>query len=176
MDPLSTISSVTSVIDIVARTTTALGALITDWKNAPAAILALSNEAADLTIVLDRLRDASLVARQVDAQRDAEVVSALDEQFRLARDALAELDALVSALRRRRGLTRRNEWILKKSAAARLQQRIRAVRSKINDIVLGYTMYGLFANADSINDTSNVTNSGRQHLALNLNSDLCTWA
>ena len=82
--------------------------LIRNWDNVPILILALSNEAADLAVVMNRTLDAGQAVRTYNPQRDSAFISALDAHLQKAQSHLTDMDALVDSLNSGKSFARRN--------------------------------------------------------------------
>jgi uncharacterized phage infection (PIP) family protein YhgE len=108
-DPFSTFSAALSVLDVSGHTLAKAIDLICNWKNAPALILALLNETANLNIVIDQIRDTRQTVQDHNKQHNTDFISALDAQLQKARDHLGELETLVDNLKCGKSIVRRNK-------------------------------------------------------------------
>jgi len=107
-------------------------------------ILALSNEVADISLVLDRVynaRQAPDGVSPLSSNRNTTYLAALDNQLEKARALLVELEALSTNLTKEKGLKTRITWILNQSNAEALKNQLIAARTKINEILLAYNTY-----------------------------------
>jgi len=143
-DPFSVFSSALSLIDIATRISASLLSIYSELKNAPMLILALSNEVADISLVLDRVynaRQAPDGVSPLSSNRNTTYLAALDNQLEKARALLVELEALSTNLTKEKGLKTRITWILNQSNAEALKNQLIAARTKINEILLAYNTY-----------------------------------
>jgi len=134
-------SSTISAIDIAVRASTKLGNLVVQWKNAPQIILAISNEVADLTVVLSRIQEAEGDLKRADARHNDEFLRSLNDQLHKAQQFLAELGTFIQDLDRSTSSKKKRRWVLKGSRAATLQRDLRNTRQKINELLLTYNVY-----------------------------------
>jgi hypothetical protein len=139
-EPFSIFTAAASLVDIVARTSKGLWRIYNDLHNAPALILVLSNEAADLGVILDLISDSKQSIQQQNAQQDAKVVAALDQQLQKARGLLNELDALANTLTSMILSKKRLKWVLKKRNALALKDQLKGVRRTLNEILFNYNV------------------------------------
>lgn len=139
-DPFSAFSAALSVLDVTGRTSAKLVDLVCNWKDAPALIVALSNETEDLKVVMDRIRDAGQTVQDRNMKNDTDFTFALGAQLQKARDHLGELETLVDDLKRGNSIVERGKWLLKKSIAAEIQTQLRDVRLRINELLLAHNV------------------------------------
>lgn len=141
MDPFSVFSSAISVLDIAIRASKALHGLYTELAEAPELILALSNETADISMVLSRVSEARKMLNRLDAPQNTAFLEALDRHILTAKVILSRLDILVTELHRQSGSVKRIKWCLRKNKAFTLKDELRAVRQRINEILITYNMW-----------------------------------
>lgn len=135
-DPFSVFSAAAGVLDIALRATKALHGLCSELREAPALILALSNETADVSVVLGRVDEAR--ANLARLERDKMFFVALDCHLTTARAVILRLEALISALQVRSGSIKRIKWCLRKNKASALKDDLRDVRQRINEILTAH--------------------------------------
>lgn len=139
MDPFSAFSSAISVLDIAIRASKALYGLYTELVGAPELILALSNETADISVVLGRVGEARKTLDRLDTLQNATFLAALDGHIFTAKVILSRLDILATELRSQTGSIKRVKWCLRKNKANGLKDELRAVRQRINEILVAHS-------------------------------------
>lgn len=93
------LSAAAGLADVSAKASLKLRGLVLDFKNAPTLILALSNEVAEISVVLDRVNESQRAVRSLsDSQHDAAFLTSLDSQLNNARAIIANLDSLTTVL------------------------------------------------------------------------------
>ncbi|KAK3386478.1 hypothetical protein B0H63DRAFT_540372 [Podospora didyma] len=138
-DPLSALSGIVSLIDITTRASASLHKLYMELKNAPTLILALANEIADLTVVLDRASGARDTLGRLDPAENAGFVTALSALLDKAKDILSRLEMLSKDLLRQKwSSVKRVKWSLTQSKATSLKNEVREVRIKMNEILIAH--------------------------------------
>jgi DNA repair exonuclease SbcCD ATPase subunit len=140
MDPLSVFATAATLLDITARTSGSLRNLYGQLKAAPALILALSNETADITVVLNRVADAKQTLDRLDKQQNAAFIASINNHLSEAKAVLSRLEALSNTLLKQEGSIKRIKWCLRSAQAATLKDEIRAVRQRINEILAAHTV------------------------------------
>jgi len=100
--------------------------------------LTLSNELADIAVVLARLDDTrkTLEADASNSPTDVEFLGALNDNLRKAGSLLQELEVLSNKLVVCSTRRKRIRWLLEKSKAAELQASLRDVRLRINELLV----------------------------------------
>ncbi|KAL8389064.1 hypothetical protein RB595_008815 [Gaeumannomyces hyphopodioides] len=140
-DPFSIAASAISLAAIAAHTSTVLSSLCSEVKNAPALVLALSNEVDDLKLVLDRVSTAtaSLTVPAVPAlgsASNATPESRLRDMLARAKGLLVELDILSRQLAGLDGTAQRIKWQFSKSKAESLKDRLRSTNGSLMHILV----------------------------------------
>jgi hypothetical protein len=139
-DPISCTASAATIFAFALRTCADLRALLSDLKNAPKLIMALSNEVADISVVLDRTSDVSLSLQGLTPERNAAFTTSLSRHLDSAAAILGKLDALVKSLQKGGTSINRVKWLLKKSDAVEIKSQLREVRLSINDLLVAYNV------------------------------------
>jgi hypothetical protein len=137
MDPLSITASLVSLLSFSGSCAKDLRKLIHTVRNAPTEILALTNELADLNVLLADLNNTSQAIERapVQSQADREFLIALAAQLAKADSKLMQLDSLASILSTRTSdgdaKFQRSIWLKKKSLAIRIQQELAEIRQSL---------------------------------------------
>ncbi|KAK3319029.1 ankyrin repeat-containing domain protein [Apodospora peruviana] len=113
-DPVSMLTGVGGLLALTVRTSSSLHKIYGKLKNGPLLIIALSNEIADLSLVLDRVNSAKETLERLDPAENAAFITALDGQLDKARGTLQETEATA------------------------LKDEVRDVRHRINDILIAH--------------------------------------
>ncbi len=136
-EPFSILAGAAGVADVAAKTLSKLRELVSEFKIVPALILALSNEVAEIRVVLERVEDSRQAVESAGgAQPDSAFLADLDGQLGTARAILAELETLAVALRAGNSPSERFRWLRKRKHVARLKGRLREVRGRINELLV----------------------------------------
>ncbi|KAK5659560.1 hypothetical protein OQA88_762 [Cercophora sp. LCS_1] len=135
VDPLTAITAITQLLDISARTSSGLHHLYRSFKNGPDIILALSNEVADLSLVLDSIHGAKRSLMRLKGSEHRRFVDTLTSQLAQAEETLAKIDSITRKLLRQGRSAQRVRWILYQSKAALLKDEMREVRRRINELM-----------------------------------------
>lgn len=124
-DPLSVTASALTVIGASSACANFLLEFIKGLRNAPAELLALSNEVNELKIVLNEIK---IVCQSIEQEPipSQEFLDMVSKQLAEAGEILKELDEL-----RKRNSSRRYRWPLNKSKAERLHGKLKDTRSKL---------------------------------------------
>lgn len=139
-EPISLIASVAGLLDVSLRSSKALHSLQSQLKNAPNLIRALSNEVEDLKVVLARVEDTAK-ASKAGGQHDPSIaVTIIDIEAQLvkAKAILADLDTLTKKLAAEKPTLKRIKWCLKQSRASELQNALKEIRTKINELLVAH--------------------------------------
>lgn len=138
-DPFSILAGAAGLADVAIKTSLKLCSLVSEFKNAPALILALSNEITELSIVLERVGESRKAVESLgDWQHDASFLNDLDGQLNNARTILGDLGALAATLSSGNSPAERFRWLRKKKHAAQLQGRLKAARKRINELLVSH--------------------------------------
>jgi hypothetical protein len=132
------LASASSLLDITIRASSAFHKIYKELKDGPALILALSNETADLTIVLNQVGRAKKTLERLDPHENAAVVTALGARLGRAKEILENLDTFATDLLRQKRSTQRIQWCLKKGKATTLKDDVREVRMKLNELLTAH--------------------------------------
>jgi hypothetical protein len=138
MDPLSITASAASLLSFSGSCAKYLRKLIHTVRNAPTEILALTNELADLNVLLADVNNTSQAIERapVRSQADSDFLNALSAQLAKAESKIEQLHALAYSLSTRTndGDTKfqRYIWLKKKSSAIRIQQELAEIRQSLS--------------------------------------------
>ncbi|KAK3389818.1 ankyrin repeat-containing domain protein [Podospora didyma] len=138
-DPLSIITSVGGLLALTARTSRSLHTLFSELKNGPALIIGLSNEVADLSLVLDQVGNAKETFERLDPVVNAAFVTSLGSQLEKAGDVLSKLDDLTTSLAKRKRSMQRLKWTLHEGKATELKDKMRDVRRRIHEMITAHS-------------------------------------
>ncbi|KAN0112343.1 hypothetical protein V8E51_005294 [Hyaloscypha variabilis] len=155
MDPFSIFVSAGSLLDMAVRASGALILLYREMKNAPDLILALSNEIADITLVLDRVYDARLTLvtrRRHDSNSSSKYLTILDSHLATARIILGKLEQLSTGLHERKRLGKSIRWCLIKPQAEELKHELKNIRARIREVLIAYNSSTTALMNDDIHD------------------------
>lgn len=139
-EPFSLIASVAGLLDVSLRASKVLHGLQSQLKNAPSLIQALSNEVEDLKAVLARVEDTA-EASKASGQHVPTIAATrtdLEAQLQKAKVILADLDTLTKKLTAEKPTLKRIKWCLKQSQASELQNGLKEVRTKINELLVAH--------------------------------------
>ncbi|KAI1121112.1 hypothetical protein F5Y10DRAFT_109399 [Nemania abortiva] len=138
-DPFSIFAGAVGVTDVAAKTSSTLRKLISEFRNAPALVQALFNEITEISVVLERVKESQRAVRSLgDLQHDDAFLAALDGQLNKARNILTDMESLVNTLRAGNSRTRGFRWLRKKEHATDLKVRLKAVRVRVNELLLAH--------------------------------------
>ncbi|KAM0431447.1 hypothetical protein ACHAPT_005424 [Fusarium lateritium] len=139
-EAISVIASVAGLLDVTTRAFSALHNLQSQLRNAPDLIRALSNEAADLGVVLARVDDArkTTMAAGLNTLDGTTALVNLEVQLLKAKSILSDLDELAKKLLGENMTLKRVKWCLKKSRASEIQTRLKEVRLRINELLAAH--------------------------------------
>lgn len=138
-DPFSILAGAAGLADVSVTTSSKLHSLISEFKRAPDLILALSNETAEISVVLERVNESRQVVESVgDAQHDAAFLAALDSQLNSARDILTELESLAVLLSPGKPANQGFRRLRQKKHATKLRSRLKEVRERINELLVAH--------------------------------------
>lgn len=138
-DPFSIFAGAVSVTDVAVKTSLKLGSLISDFRGAPTLILALSNEVIEIRVVLERVKESQQAVQSLrNPQHDAAFLAALDDQLTKAKTIVTDLESLITTLSTGNSPTERFRWLRKKKHAADLKDELKAVRERINELLVAY--------------------------------------
>ncbi|KAL8357159.1 hypothetical protein RB598_002133 [Gaeumannomyces tritici] len=140
-DPFSIAATAISLAAIAAHTSRVLSRLCSEVKNAPALVLALSNEVNDFKLVLDTVSTATEnlavpAASGPGPANNATPESRLRDMLARAKSLLAELDILSRRLAGRDRTAQRIKWQFSKSEAESLKDRLRATSASLMHILV----------------------------------------
>ncbi|CAM1507507.1 Fc.00g071480.m01.CDS01 [Cosmosporella sp. VM-42] len=140
-EAISLIASVAGLLDIALRSSKALHSLQSHLRNAPDLIRALSNEVADISVVLARVEDMKNASKAagLNVPNSAAILVDVEVQLRKAKTILIDLDALTKKLAAETPKLKRVKWCLKKSRASDLQSGLKEVRTKINELLVAHS-------------------------------------
>jgi hypothetical protein len=139
-DPISVFATAAGLLGITASASRALRSLYSELAGAPVLILALSNETADISVVLNRVGDARQALDRLDTKQNAAFIAALDSHLAGAKTILGQLEALSNDLLSQKGSIKRIKWCLRKAEATGLKDEIRAIRQRINEVVTAHNV------------------------------------
>ncbi|KAI0127813.1 hypothetical protein BJ170DRAFT_388609 [Xylariales sp. AK1849] len=114
-------SSIASVADVAGRTSLGLVDIIRAWQNAPAVLLALNNEVADLKVILGHLTTVYQVTGGNTTVHNHELMIAIGDHAKKAAEHLVSLDTLVTKLKAVPGSKQRLKFLSKKKQAERIK-------------------------------------------------------
>ncbi|KAI1171883.1 ankyrin repeat-containing domain protein [Nemania sp. FL0916] len=138
-DPFSILAAAAGLTDVSVRASSKLGIIISEFKNAPALILALSNENQEIKIVLERIRESKQAVESLgDTQHDEAFLASLDSQLNDARAILTDLESLAALLSPGRPASKGFRWLRQKKRATKLKAMLKEVREKINESLVVY--------------------------------------
>lgn len=140
-EPLSCIVSATALLNYAVHMSGDLRSLLSSLKNAPDLIIALSNEIADITVVLSRVSEVARMEGDISSSQTDHFIALLDSHLDQAKSILEDLNNLSKTLQGTKPSLRRLKWVLKSSNAAELKVKLREVRFRINEILLAYNTY-----------------------------------
>ncbi|KAK3371177.1 hypothetical protein B0T24DRAFT_306629 [Lasiosphaeria ovina] len=134
-EPLSMLAGIASLITTTTRISGALHKIHRGLKNGPELLLALSNEIADLTLVLDQTQRAQDRLGQLSSDDSTAGAAILKSQLDKAHNVLSKLDKLSADLLKRKRSLQRVKWVLHESKATTLKDEMREVRRRIHEIL-----------------------------------------
>ncbi|KAI0439742.1 hypothetical protein F4803DRAFT_27368 [Xylaria telfairii] len=138
-DPFSILAGAAGLADVAIKTSLKLCSLVSEFKTAPALILALSNEITEISIVLERVDESRKAVESLgDWQHDAGFLNDLNGQLNNARTILGDLGALAAILSLGNSPAERFRWLRKKKHAAQLKGRLKAARERINELLVAH--------------------------------------
>jgi len=138
-DPFSLLAAAAGLADVSVKTSLGLRSLVLEFKHAPALILALSNEIAEISIALERVNESRQAIENLgDSQHDAAFLVCLDSQLNNARAALADLESLTAVLSQGKKINKRFRWLRQKNHAMELKGRLKEVRETINELLVAH--------------------------------------
>jgi len=156
MEPITILATVGSCVKMGYELGRKTERLIRVWKTTSPALLAINNEIADLTVVLDHLARAQAAVLAVHddgekggggektkaAAQNEDFVLALDTQLRDARKALELFDAFIADVEARPGgFQRKWRWVMKSPLVPEYQRRIRGSRERITDLLAAHNTW-----------------------------------
>ncbi|KAI0424611.1 ankyrin repeat-containing domain protein [Xylaria sp. FL1042] len=127
-EPFSILSATAGLADVSVRTSLKLRSLISEFKNAPALILALSNELTEISVVFER----------INKSRQVCFLDCLGRQLNDARTILTDLEALTAVLSPGKPANKGFRWLRQKKHAAKLKSRLKEVRERINELLVAH--------------------------------------
>ncbi|KAI0506307.1 hypothetical protein F5B22DRAFT_624390 [Xylaria bambusicola] len=138
-DPFSILAGAAGLADVSVRTSLKLRSLISEFKNAPELILALSNETTEISVVLERVNESrQAVERLGDLQHDTGFLDCLGRELNDARTILTDLEALAAMLSPGKPANKRFRWLRQKKHAVKLKGRLKEVRERINELLVAH--------------------------------------
>jgi DUF971 family protein len=140
MDPFSIFASVTTLLEVGLRASKELNGVIRIWKTAIPVIIALHNEVSDLNIVLDQTRLAEGFVRAKGAKYDVGFLEALEHHIHQAQTVLGEINVLIREIKLQGKYKKKYTWLFKHTLARDLQQNLRDVRLRINELLVTYNV------------------------------------
>ncbi|KAI1358912.1 hypothetical protein F5Y08DRAFT_94250 [Xylaria arbuscula] len=139
VDPFSILAGAVGVTDVAVKTSMKLRSLISDFRDAPSLILALSNEVTEMRVVLERVKESQRAVQSLhNPQYDAAFLAALNDQLTKAHTITMDLESLVTTLSTGNSPTERFRWLRKKKNAADLNGKLKAVRERMNELLVAY--------------------------------------
>ncbi|KAI1313279.1 hypothetical protein F5Y03DRAFT_338577 [Xylaria venustula] len=138
-DPFSIAAGVVGVTDVAVKTSSKLRSLISEFRDAPKLILDLSNEATEISFVLERFKESQQAVQSLhEPQHDAAFLAAFNDQLTKARSILMDLESLAATLSTANSSTERFKWLRKKKHAANLKNKLRAVTGRMNEMLVAH--------------------------------------
>ncbi|KAI1423227.1 hypothetical protein F5Y12DRAFT_553733 [Xylaria sp. FL1777] len=138
-DPFSLLSAAAGLTDVSIRASLKLRTLISDFKNAPALILDLSNQITEISLVLERVKESRQAVETLgDAQHDAGFLACLGGELDKAGGILIELESLAARLSPGKPANQGFRWLRQKKHAVKLNNRLKEVRQRINDLLVAH--------------------------------------
>ncbi|KAI1414755.1 ankyrin [Hypoxylon sp. FL1857] len=134
-DIFSTVAAGIGLVGLSISSSAKLISLIRAWRQAPALILALTNETADLQVILKRFHEGGQIIQRQLGSSDR-LCAILEMEFEKIGGLLKELDSLVGDLKRGHSISRRRKWMMLEPRALKLQSQMRAARININDLLV----------------------------------------
>jgi hypothetical protein len=137
MDPLSITASAVSLLSFSGSCAKDLRKLIHSVRNAPTEILALTNELADLNVLLADLNNTSQAIERapVRSQADRDFLIALVAQLAKADSKITQLHSLASTFSTRTAdgsiKFQRYAWLKGRSSAIKMQRELAEVRQSL---------------------------------------------
>ena len=147
MDPFSITASVASLLSFSGSCAKDLRKLIHTARSAPTEILALTNELADLNILLADLNNTSQAIERapIRSQADGDFLIALAVQLGKAESKLTQLHSLASTFSTRATdgsiKFQRYKWLRNKSSAIKVQRELAEVRQSLGLLFASNTAY-----------------------------------
>ena len=147
MEPITILATVGSVVKMSYELGRKTEHLIRVWKMASPALLAINNEIADLTVVLDHMRRAQAAVLSVADEDDGSKAASLNRDFVLALDtqlkdawkSLEQFDNFIADVEKRQGQFKRKwRWVMKSPLVPEYQRKIRGARERISDLLAAY--------------------------------------
>ena len=129
-----TISAAIGVLDVSTRGVQRLHHIIKTWNNAPAELLALTNEIEDLKLLLSEI-DSAKVTIEDAAQQDAGFVAALGDQLSKAEKLCQSLSDTINELTKLKKYEKKANWVRREGRVENLKREFRQVREHINALL-----------------------------------------
>lgn len=133
----SLVLAITSGVEVVARTSFAIVHLITEWKDAPAQILSLSEEVQQFYNISKKLKEFS--SKLEACSRDDIYVAAITSLISRAEPQWAQLQDITQCLIGPGGQTRKQKWMRVAHKVSSLQERLRGLRLAIIELLSIHT-------------------------------------
>lgn len=133
----SLVLAISSGVDIVARTSFAIGQLIVEWKDAPAQVLSHSEEVQQPHNISKKLKDFS--SKLEACSRDDIYVAAITSLISRAEPQWAQLQYITQSLIGPGGRTRKQKWLRVAHKVSSLQERLRGLRLAIIELLSIHT-------------------------------------
>lgn len=127
LDIASFALAVVGGVDVITRTSFAVGRLIKEWKEAPAQVLSLSQEIKQFHEIAKKLKEFSS-SLEASPENNAIYIAAITDLIRRAEPQWAELQKIIQSLIKPTGQTRKQKWIRVANRVTALQERLRSLR------------------------------------------------
>lgn len=133
------VSAAISVFDVSSHGIQRLQRVVKAWRNAPAELLALQNEAGDLRCLLDEIRNAEATIK-VAAQHNTLFITVLHEQLQKAEDHFHSLSGMLDELAKLKRHKQKFGWIRQEGRVEKLKSDFRQVRENMNTLLLAHNV------------------------------------
>lgn len=136
-DIASLILAITSGVDVVARTSFAIGRLIVEWNDAPAQVLSLSEEVQQFHDIIKKLKEFTSILEA--CSRDDIYVAAITRLICRAEPQWTQLQKIVQSLTGPNGRVRKQKWLKLAQKVSSLHEKLRGLRIAIIEVLSIYT-------------------------------------
>ena len=125
-DIASLVLAIASGVEVVAKTSFAVGRLMDEWKDAPAQVLSLSEEVQQFHEIAKKLKEFS--SNMEACSRDDIYVAAITSLIRRAELQWTQLQKIIQSLTGPTRKTRKQKWLRLAHKVSSLQERLRGLR------------------------------------------------